>query len=79
MSLFFRSRPPRKFRRESAGKALHKTLVPMPDTGADSMPATLPAPRAAPTPVRRIPRKQKQRVIGYGITGAPSRRVFRVT
>jgi hypothetical protein len=51
----------------------------MPDTGADAMPAALPDRRAAPTPVRHTPRKQKQRVIGYGITGAPSRRVFRVT
>ena len=79
MSLFFRSRPPRKLRRESADKALPRTPVPMPYTGSDHMPATLPGPRAARAPVRHIPHRRKPRAIGYGTSGAPSRRVFRVT
>jgi hypothetical protein len=81
MSLFFRSRsgPPRKLRRKSAGKTLHKTPVPMLDLGPDPMPATFPGPRAALAPVRHTPRRRGQRAIGYGTTGAPGQRMFRVT
>jgi hypothetical protein len=80
MSLFFRSRPgpPRKLRRKSAGKALHKTPVPMLDLGPGPIPTMLPGTRVAPAPVRHTP-KRRQRAIGYGTTGAPGQRMFRVT
>jgi hypothetical protein len=80
MSLFFRTRsgPPRKFRRKSAGKALHKPPVPIPGVGLDSIPATHTGTRAAHAPVRHTP-KRRQRAIGYGSTRAPGPRMFRVT
>src|SRR3546814_10415640 len=70
MSMFFRSRPPRKLRRKIRVEARHRAPAPRLDLFGSS-------PLAVPIPVQDSPRRRRQRAMGY-ITGRPRQPRFRV-
>jgi hypothetical protein len=74
MSLLFRSRPPRKFRRKPAGKVLRKPPV----SKIDLWSGLFPGPRAVPAPVPHASRRRSQRATGYAMN-RPRQPMFRVT
>jgi hypothetical protein len=73
MSLFFRSRPPRKLRRTSPHKSRHDIHAPTLDLGA----GLFPGPRAVPARVEAAPRRRRAHA-GYH-AGRPRHAMFRVT
>ena len=76
MSMFFRSRPPRKLRRKTRGKAHRSTRHQPLSTRID--PALVPVPVPVGNPAAAMPRRRRQRASSYIPRHSPLSR-FRVT
>jgi hypothetical protein len=78
MSMFFRSRPPRKLRRKTRGKAHPNTRHQPLSTRIDPALVAVPVPVPASNPAAAMPRRRRQRASGYIPRHSPLSR-FRIT